>query len=101
MTHVICRFRNWKIKNSIFSVKRLLKDNPDKIFITEDLTRYRQSIVAALADAKRAGCIETNSSTDGRIFAKFYSDYRKYLIRSHDDHDNLIPEYPEPYYYDE
>ena len=100
-SQIICRFRNWKIKNSIFSVKRQLKDNPDKIFITEDLTRYRQSIVAALADAKRAGFIETYWSTDGRIFAKFYSDYRKYLIRSHDDLDNLIPEYPEPYYYDE
>ena len=100
-SQLICRFRNWKVKNSIFSVKRQLKDNPDKIFITEDLTRYRQSIVAALADAKTAGLIESYWTTDGRIFAKFYSDYRKYLIRSHDDLDNLIPEYPETYFYDE
>ena len=38
----------------------------DNIFITEDLTRYRQSIVGALADAKRAGYIDTYWTNDGR-----------------------------------
>ena len=69
-SQVICRFRNWKIKNSIYSVKKELKGNDDNIFITEDLTQYRQSIVGALADAKRAGYIDTYWTTDGRSFCK-------------------------------
>jgi hypothetical protein len=35
---IICRLRNWKIKNKIYSNKSSLKNNPDKIVITEDIT---------------------------------------------------------------
>ena len=31
---VICRFRNWKPKNKMFTNKRKLKDNDDHTFIT-------------------------------------------------------------------
>jgi hypothetical protein len=42
---IICRLRNWKIKNKIYSNQSSLKNNPDKIVITEDLTRHRQYLV--------------------------------------------------------
>jgi hypothetical protein len=41
---LICRFKNWKIKNAIYMLKKNLKNNPEKIFITEDLTKTRQFI---------------------------------------------------------
>lgn len=38
---IICKFKTWKAKNKVVSAKKELKNNSDKIFITEDLTRYR------------------------------------------------------------
>ena len=69
-SQVICRFRNWKIKNLIYSKKRLLKDDVDHTFITEDLTRFRQAIVSEMMKAKRAGKIVSFWSNDGRLFVK-------------------------------
>jgi hypothetical protein len=41
---------NWKIKNAIYMSKKNLKNNPEKIFITEDLAKTRQFIVKELND---------------------------------------------------
>lgn len=51
---IICRLRNWKIKNSIYQLKTNLKSNADRIFVTEDLTKHRQSIVKELNIARKA-----------------------------------------------
>jgi hypothetical protein len=51
---LICRFRNWKVKNSIFMKKKNLKNDEDNIFITEDLTKVRQSIIKELSTHKKA-----------------------------------------------
>ena len=37
---IICRFRNWKIKNKIYSAKNQLKSNSSNIFVTKDSTKY-------------------------------------------------------------
>lgn len=50
---IICRLRNWKIKNSIYQLKTNLKSNADRIFVTEDLTKHRQSIVKELNIARK------------------------------------------------
>ena len=64
------RFRNWKIKNSIYSQKKGLKEDPDHVFITEDLTSHRQAIVNEIVKAKRAGKVSSFWTNDGRIFIK-------------------------------
>ena len=51
---IIARFRNWKVKNSVYMAKRNLYKNPDNIFVTEDLTKYRQQIVKELSNQKKA-----------------------------------------------
>jgi hypothetical protein len=51
---LICRFRNWKVNNSIFMKKKNLKNNEDNIFITEHLTKFRQSIIKELNTQKKA-----------------------------------------------
>jgi predicted nuclease with TOPRIM domain len=50
---LICRFRNGKIKNQIFKQKKQLKSNANKIYITEDLTRYRQQLVSKIQIARK------------------------------------------------
>ena len=50
---IICRFRNWKIKNKVYSAKKQLKTNSRNIFVTEDLTKYRQNIVSKIIEAKK------------------------------------------------
>ncbi|CAG2226265.1 unnamed protein product [Mytilus edulis] len=50
---LICRFRNWKIKNSIYMSKKKLKNNSAQIFITEDLTRDRQELIKRLNQLKK------------------------------------------------
>lgn len=86
---IICRFKNWKIKNSIYSQKKQLKESG--IFITEDLTRYRQSIIQELIKGKRANKVHSFWTSDGRIFAKFSERGSKYLIRSIDELHDLAP----------
>ena len=58
---IICRFRKWKIKNKIYRAKKQLKNNRDKIFVTKDLTKYRQKIVAEIIQAKNSMAEYTSS----------------------------------------
>ena len=90
-SQLICRFRSWKIKNKIYSNKKLLKGDNDKIFVTEDLTKYRQSLVSEIASAKRAGQVHTFWTNDGRIFLKKDRYGEKHLIRSFEDLDIIVP----------
>lgn len=84
---IICRFRNWKVKNLVYGQRKFLRDNPDKIFITEDLTRYRQNIVKKLSARKRARDIHSFWTYDGRVFAKKIHDGDKILIKTPDEVD--------------
>ncbi|KAK3107826.1 hypothetical protein FSP39_023043 [Pinctada imbricata] len=69
-SQIICRFRNWKVKNKIFTNKKKLKGDSDKVFITEDLTVHRQGMVKKLSEAKKSGDIKSFWTNDGRIFAR-------------------------------
>ncbi|KAK3106950.1 hypothetical protein FSP39_003755 [Pinctada imbricata] len=88
---LICRFKNWKIKNKIYREKKKLKNDSSRIFVTEDLTSYRQEIVSEIAKAKRAGKVFAFWTNDGRIFIKTSSDGPKYLIRSLHDLNYYAP----------
>ena len=87
---LICRLRNWKIKNSIYFLKKNLKNNPSKIFITEDLTKFRQSLVKDLNIHKRQHKIHSFWTFDGRIFAKKLSTSNKVVIAGHRDISELL-----------
>ena len=67
---LICRFRNWKVKKIIFMKKKNLKNNKDNIIITEDLTKFRQSIIKELNTQKKTKKLNSFWTFDGRIFAK-------------------------------
>ena len=79
---IICRFHNWKVKNLVYQSKKFLKNNEQKIFITEDLTRVRQAIIRKLNDRKKAKEIYSFWTFDGRIFAKKAELSPKILVKS-------------------
>ncbi|CAC5373650.1 unnamed protein product [Mytilus coruscus] len=87
---LICQFRNWKIKNSIFQQKRKLKNNPDKTVITEDLTQYRQYLMKKLNDARKRHEIDSFWTMDGRIFAKKTPEATKKFIGGMEDLSELF-----------
>lgn len=82
---IICKFKTWKAKNKVFSAKKELKNNSDKIFITEDLTRYRQSIVSKLIEAKKRKSILSFWTFDGRIYIKMEKNGEKLEVTSLDE----------------
>ena len=82
---LICRFRNWKIKNQIFKQKKQLKSNANKIYITEDLTRYRQQLVSKIQIARKERRIDSFWTNDGRIFLKKTSNSPKVMIKCVED----------------
>ena len=88
---VICRFRNWKIKNKIFTSKRALKGNDDHIFITEDLTAFRQGVVSEMLKAKRANRLHSFWTNDGRMFMKVTAKGYVHRVESIDHLRNLVP----------
>ncbi|KAK3087090.1 hypothetical protein FSP39_001500 [Pinctada imbricata] len=71
--------------------KKHLKTDPDRIFITEDLTRYRQSIVSNISRAKKSRHVHFFWTNDGRIFLKLSESGEKHLVRSVADLERLVP----------
>lgn len=87
---LICRFRNWKIKNAIYMAKKKLKDNPEKIFITEDLTRTRQALMKQLYNHRREERLDSFWTFDGRIFAIKEEGAARRLIKNMNDIETLV-----------
>lgn len=86
---IICRFQNWKTKNTVYKAKSKLKNSD--IFVTEDLTRYRQGIIHELSAAKRLRKVHSFWTNDGRIFTKLSENGQKYLIKSISELHKIAP----------
>ena len=84
-SQVIVRFISYRTRNKVYSSKRLLKDDPDSVFITENLTMYRTALVKKLAQLKYKREIYAYWTMDGRIFAMKSQNSRKRIINNYDD----------------
>jgi hypothetical protein len=71
----------WK-RAEIIKNRHKLKGNPNKIFITEDLTRRNMSIVKPLLDLRSKGVICSVWTSDGRIFYKKSATNNPVLVRT-------------------
>jgi hypothetical protein len=69
-SQVIVRFLSYRVRNQVYSNKRLLKQNEDGIFVTENLTQFRTSLIKTSSKLKYEHKIHTYWTSDGRIFAK-------------------------------
>ena len=94
-SQIICRFKNWKVKHSVFSEKINLKGDEDNVFITEDLTKYRQDLIKDIIVAKKAGKVAAFWTSDGRIFIKETEEGPKQIIKCFEDLDKFFPDQPE------
>ena len=87
---VIVRFISYRTRQAVYSNKKALKNDADKVFITENLTKFRTGIVKRLAELKFEGVIETYWTADGRIFLKHKPESKKLYIKNHDDIDTFL-----------
>lgn len=67
---IIVKFKSYKTKNMVYKSKKGLKGNPEKIFITEDLTKRNHSMVSTLLTKVKAKLIHSFWTIDGKIFYK-------------------------------
>ena len=84
-SQVIVRFVSYRTRTKVHSNKKGLKNQPEKFFITENLTKYRTELVKQLAELKYNGLLYTYWTSDGRIFIKQNTTSRKLLINNRDD----------------
>lgn len=84
-SQVIVRFLSYRTRNEVFSNKKALKSDPNKVFITENLTKFRTELVKKLSELKYNGQIYTYWTADGRIYVKVTTNSRKQVIKNHDD----------------
>ena len=89
-SQVIVRFLSYRCGEKVYNSKRNLKNDANRIFITENLTKTRTNLVKSLADLKYNQNIKTYWTTNGRVYAKLNESSRRTLIRNHDDLRNLL-----------
>ena len=73
-SQVIVKFRHYKSKAAVFKAKSKLKNNPNKIFMTEDLTKTNHSIVQKLLQLRKAKQINGFWTQDAKIYLKVSAD---------------------------
>jgi hypothetical protein len=69
----------------VYSNKKGLKNHPDTIFITENLTKYRAELVKQLAELTYNGLLYTYWTSNGCIFLQQNTTSRNILINNRDD----------------
>lgn len=81
---IISKFKNLKVKNKVYSEKRKLKNT--SVFVTEDLTKFRQGLIQELSKAKRDGYVNSFWTN----VAKVHERAQKTFIRSFNDINALL-----------
>ena len=89
-SQIIVRFVTHNKRNDVYRAKARLKNNPKKIFLTEDLTRFRARVVSRLNTLRNDKKINSFWTNDGRIFTKITAEGPKILIKSDSDVSALV-----------
>ena len=87
---VIVKFKSYKTKAAVFKAKAKLKRNPDKVFMTEDLTKRNHTIVKKLLELRKSKQIEGFWTQDAKIFLKVAGNSSPFRVTSLSEID-LIP----------
>ena len=67
---IIVKFLHYQDRKRVFGAKSNLKNNPHKIFLTEDLTSVNHAVVKQLLPLKKANKINSFWSINGQIYVK-------------------------------
>ncbi|VDI57548.1 Hypothetical predicted protein [Mytilus galloprovincialis] len=79
---VIVRFLSYRTRQLVFSNKRKLKNNEDKLFISENLTKYRYGLLKHLNVLRFTEKIHSFWTHDGKIIAKETPESEDYIVIS-------------------
>ena len=82
---ILVKFYKYHIKRLVYSAKAKLRNNPDKIFISEDLTRKNHAIVKTLQPLKKDGSINSFWTTNGKVMEKVIEDGKPMRLYHVDD----------------
>ncbi|CAC5412848.1 unnamed protein product [Mytilus coruscus] len=74
---IIVRFLSYRQRNMVFSNKKKLKNNTDKIFIAENLTKHRYDLINRLNTLRTKEKIHSFWTHGGTILVKKTDVYRK------------------------
>ncbi|XP_053400745.1 uncharacterized protein LOC128557409 [Mercenaria mercenaria] len=92
---LLCKFKDWKLKNRVFQHKKNFKTHRSdvfKVFVTEDLTRKRQMLVKQLEAARKDKMIDSHWTYDGRILFKRTSNSKVSQVRHIKDLNDILTE---------
>lgn len=91
---VIVKFTSYKTRREVYAAKTKLKNNPENVFISEDLTRQRHVIVKKLLELRKAKMIRNMWTIDGRIFYKINDESRPVLVKRIQELDTISTPVP-------
>ena len=91
---VIARFITYRQRQAVYSSKSKLKNNPNKVFITENLTTRRRKIMDELNYLRTNRKISACWSMDGRLFAIGLNSNSVQMIKGIDDIRHLLTKCP-------
>ena len=101
---IIAKFCSHKVKTSLYKARIKLKStkatdlfpgfasavrSKDRLFINENLTKYRRRLVDSANQRRRDGCIISVWTMDGKVYVKTSPDGNTTRIFSESDLDNL------------
>ena len=67
---IIVRFLSYRKRQQVYSNKKRLRNHPDKLNISENLTRQRFALILKLNKHRKRGDIDSYWTQDGRIIVK-------------------------------
>ena len=79
---VLVKFCRYHTKTRVLKQRRNLKNNPDRVFIVEDLTRFNHEIVLDLMHAKTHNRLHSFWTSDGKILVKLSESDRPRQVKT-------------------
>ena len=86
---IIVRFLTYRQRHMVFSNKRKLKGNKDKMFIAENLTKYRYDLLRQLNGMKKINKVHSFWTHDGCILVKERENSKVKVIKNQADVDKM------------
>lgn len=86
---IIVRFLTYRQRHMVFSNKRKLKGNKDKMFIAENLTKYRYDLLRQLNGMKKINKVHSFWTHDGSILVKERENSKVKVIKNQSDVDKM------------
>ena len=91
---IIVRFLSYRQRQKVFSSKRKLKGDEDKMFIAENLTKHRYDLLKRLNVLRKNGTIFSFWTHDGSVLVKKTEQSRTVTVKNKEDVHKLADNSP-------